>query len=72
MLTRLRTSAHLLNGKISFSRIGVALSLVIIVVAAIVLYRIYGTSTSMNSSMRSKRPIGGRSAWPVCSLPPAT
>ncbi len=40
MLTRLRASAHLINGKVSFSRIGIALSLIIVIVAAVVLYRI--------------------------------
>ena len=40
MLTRLRASAHLFNGKVSFSRIGIALSLIIVIVAAVVLYRI--------------------------------
>ncbi len=40
MLTRLRTSAHVFNGKVSFNRIGIALSLIIVVVAAVVLYRI--------------------------------
>ena len=40
MLKRLRASAHFFNQKVGFSRIGVALSLTIIVVAVVVLYRI--------------------------------
>jgi uncharacterized membrane protein YbhN (UPF0104 family) len=40
MLKGLRTSAHFFNQKVGFSRIGVALSLIIVVVAVIVLYHI--------------------------------
>ncbi len=40
MLKRLRTAAHVFNGKVSFSRIGVALSLIMVAIAAVVLYRI--------------------------------
>jgi uncharacterized membrane protein YbhN (UPF0104 family) len=40
MLTRLRGTAHFFDRKIGLSRIGVALSLTIIIVAAVVLYRI--------------------------------
>jgi uncharacterized membrane protein YbhN (UPF0104 family) len=40
MLKTLRTAAHLFNDKIGFSRLGVALSIVIVVVAVAVLYRI--------------------------------
>ncbi len=40
MLKRLRTSAHFFNEKVGFSRIGVALSVIIVVIAAIVLYHI--------------------------------
>src|SRR5271169_831585 len=40
MLKRLRGAAHAFNGKVGFSRLGVALSLTIIIVAAVVLYRI--------------------------------
>ena len=40
MLTRLRGTAHFFDRKIGLSRIGVALSLTIIVVAAVVLYHI--------------------------------
>jgi len=40
MLKRLRAAAHFFDGKVGFSRLGVALSLTIIAVAAVVLYRI--------------------------------
>ena len=40
MLKRLRMSAHFFNQKVGFSRIGVALSLIIVVVAVVVLYQI--------------------------------
>ncbi len=40
MLKRLRAAAHSFEGKIGFSRLGMALSLIIIIVAAVVLYRI--------------------------------
>ena len=40
MLKRLHTSAHFFNQKVGFSRIGVALSLIIVAVAVVVLYRI--------------------------------
>jgi glycosyltransferase 2 family protein len=40
MLKRLHASAHFFNQKVGFSRLGVGLSLTIIVVAAVVLYRI--------------------------------
>ena len=40
MLKRLRGTAHFFGRKIGWSRIGVALSLTIIAVAAVVLYRI--------------------------------
>ena len=39
MLKRLRAAAHSFDGKVGFSRLGVALSLTIIIVAAIVLDR---------------------------------
>jgi hypothetical protein len=40
MLKRLRAYAHFFNQKVGFSRLGVVLSLTIIIVAAVVLYRI--------------------------------
>ncbi len=40
MLKRLRAFAHFFNQKVGFSRLGVALSLTIIIVAAVVLYHI--------------------------------
>jgi hypothetical protein len=40
MLNGLRASAHFFNRKVGFSRLGVALSLIVIIVAAVVLYRI--------------------------------
>ena len=40
MLKRLRAAAHSFEGKIGFSRLGMVLSLIIIIVAAVVLYRI--------------------------------
>jgi uncharacterized membrane protein YbhN (UPF0104 family) len=40
MLKRLRTAAHVFNRKVSFSRIGVALSLIMVAIAAVVLYHI--------------------------------
>jgi glycosyltransferase 2 family protein len=40
MLKGLRASAHFFNRKVGFSRLGVALSVTIIIVAAVVLYRI--------------------------------
>jgi len=40
MLKRLRRAAHSFDGKIGFSRLGVALSVAIIIIAIVVLYRI--------------------------------
>jgi glycosyltransferase 2 family protein len=40
MLKRLHAAAHVFNGKVGFSRFGVALSLTIIVIAAVVLYHV--------------------------------
>ena len=40
MLKGLRAAAHFFNEKVGFSRLGVALSLTIIIVAAVVLYHI--------------------------------
>jgi glycosyltransferase 2 family protein len=40
MLKTLRTSAHFFNQKVGFSRIGVALRLIIVAIAVVVLYRI--------------------------------
>jgi glycosyltransferase 2 family protein len=40
MLKRLRGAAHSFDGKVGFSRLGMALSLTIIIVAVVVLYRI--------------------------------
>jgi uncharacterized membrane protein YbhN (UPF0104 family) len=40
MLKRLRASAHFFNRKVGFSRLGVALSIAIVVVAVVMLYRI--------------------------------
>ena len=71
MLNKLRDSAHFFDRKIGLSRIGVALSLAIIVVAAVVLYRILRDLDIDELLARSKRPIGARSSSPACSSPPA-
>ncbi len=61
MLNKLRDSAHFFDRKIGLSRIGLALSLTIIVVAVIVLYHILRDIDTDELFARSKRPIGGPS-----------
>jgi hypothetical protein len=72
MLNGLRTIAHLFNQKIGFSRLGVALSVTIIVIAAFVLYHILRDMDLDASSTRWRRPTGGRWSLPGFLLRPAT